>query len=380
VRIRGRRAWLAGIFALFIFLMQVFPVIALAEGVTLQPPQLQAPSHQAPHMEVKWEKTNLDVEWDIPDLKQPPNSVPHLESPSGIPVLQPPKGNIPQLQAPGSQQPTLSPVGNGPLIQPTGVNVPNLQPPESSSKTKPKPDVPFGETPGYQFMELSLKDIMGGTLSYSAALLQDGNVTIGRGSGAYGLFLLQAGLKGVNIGLEDGALDTITGIGVDVFNTKAAFDGYKFVADQILNRTGGGVNTGGSITNPGSGGAGASGATGLIKGLNVAAAVISLPFDVYNMWTKFDQSNNPDLAPDQQNEKFVEGVGSLGNTLMNVGIITAAFPGAQVVGGVIFGIGAALWVGSTIVKWANKASSGAVTRWIREKTGNAVGWLKSIFS
>ncbi|MDH4617363.1 hypothetical protein [Brevibacillus sp. AY1] len=391
---RGRRPWLAGIFALFILLMQVFPMIVLAEGATLQAPSMQVPHYQAPDLKAPDGKTpSLEgVQWEVPDLEPPPGSLPQLETPNyQAPDLQPSGGSMPSLQSPDSQAPGLTPPnGSGPVLQTPGGNgstggssnnggAPQLQPP-SLNPNGNADDKPFGETLGYKMMELSFKDVVGDTLSYTADLLKEGEVSAGGGAGGYAKVLFTLGLKGLDIGLQGTDYENYTGGALDLLGAKGAYDGYKFVVQQSASSLAGGVNAQRSITNTVQGASGAVRVPGIVSGLNAGVAAISLPFDAYNTYTSFGQAFDPKLSEDKQNEKFVDGVGSLGSTLMDAGIIASVIPGGQTVGTVLFVVGGVLWGGSKLVKWANKATGGAVTKWIREKTSGAIGWVKSIFS
>ncbi|TRY22285.1 hypothetical protein FOI68_22595 [Brevibacillus sp. LEMMJ03] len=238
----------------------------------------------------------------------------------------------------------------------------------------------------YKMLELSFKDVIGGTLSYSAGLLEGGTVTAGQGGAGYASFLFQLGLKGLDIGLQDTPYGNVTGIAVDGFGAKGAYDSYKFVTQLNGNSMFGGVNAQRSFSNGVQGVTGAAGAVrvpGIVTGLNVGVAAISLPFDMYNTFSQFRQAYDSRLGEDKQNEKFVDGIGSLGSTFMDAGIIASVIPGGQTVAVVLVVTGGVLWAGSRLVKWANKASGGALNRGIstvREGIGKAVGWMKSIFS
>ncbi|WP_421617152.1 hypothetical protein ACAF76_018515 [Brevibacillus sp. TJ4] len=405
---------MAGIFAFLILLMNAFPVVVLAQpyvpnlgGETYQAPQMQAPDLQAP----QWEMPNLEApQWEVPNLEPPPGSPPVLESPnSTTPNLQPPAGNVPGLQTPNGTAPALGPPnstvpnlenpggtvpdlqaqGGAQPSQTPGIEAPSIQPPNS---TPPALDggslesVPFGETVGYKAMELTFKDIFGGTLGYSAGLLESGTVTAGQGAGGYAHFLFQVGLKGLDISVQGSKWADLTGGALDIYGAKGAYDSYKFVSQLNPSSVLGGVNTQRSVTNGLQGAAGAANTVrvpGIVAGLNAGVAAIALPFDVYNTFTQFGQAYNPNLSQSQQNEKFVDGVGSLGSSLMDAGIIAAVIPGGQTVAAALVITGGVLWGGSRLVKWINKGTGGALEKginWVREGIGNAVGWVKSIFS
>lgn len=416
MRSRGRRPWLAGIFALLILLVNVFPVVVLAQpyvpslgGGTYQAPQLQAPDLQAPQRETP----QLEApRWEVPDLEPPPGSPPVLQTPQGdTPHLQPPAGSLPGLQAPSGTVPAWeSPGGRVPALQPPGGSVPGLQAPDGSAPS-PTPGAgvpglqppgsnppslnpnggspgsePFGETLAYKMLELSFKDVIGGTLSYSAGLLEGGTVTAGQGGAGYASFLFQLGLKGLDIGLQDTPYGNLTGLALDGLGAKGAYDSYKFIVQRNTTSMLGGISAQRSISNSVQGVTGAAGAVrvpGIVTGLNVGVAAISLPFDMYNTVSQFRQAYDSRLGEDKQNEKFVDGIGSLGSTFMDAGIIASVIPGGQPIAVALVVTGGVLWAGSRLVKWSNKASGGALSKGIssvRKGIGKAIGWMKSIFS
>lgn len=405
---RRGRPWIAGIFAFLILLMNAFPVIVLAEGATLQPPTMQVPDYQTPDLQTpEWEVPKLDgVQWDMPQLEPPPGSVPdwdtpQLQSPDGnTPQLQPPGGNTPQLQSPDGQAPALSapngsspdlqaPGGSGSTSGSNGGGVPQLTPPGLDPNTK-RPE-PFGETLGYKAMELSFKDVIGDTLSYSADLLEQGQVSTGAGAGGYAKVLFTLGLKGMDIGLQGTDYQNYTSGALDLVGAKGAYDNYKFVMQQRANTLAGGLNTQRSITNGVQGAANTARVPGLVTGLNVGVAAVSLPFDAFNTYTSFSQINDPDLTPEQQGEKFLDGVSNLGSTLMDGGVIASVIPGGQTVGVVLVTAGGVLWLGGKALKWIDKLAGGKIGKWLKEtttgaidwakdKVGDAIGWVKSIFS
>ncbi|WP_419878336.1 hypothetical protein [Brevibacillus centrosporus] len=348
------RPVLAGTFAVFLLLLQCFPVVVMAASSRLPVPDLQAPGYQPPDLQAP--------DWDTPNLQPPQWETPMLESPQwDTPKLQAPNQGVPNLQAPDR-------------------NVEPHQPTDLS--TDPKAPEPFSEKKEYDIMKLSIKDMMGGTMSYSADLIQQGEVDLRTGAGKYGFFLLQVGLKGVDIAVKDTPLGNVTSLTLDGLDGKAAYDSYRFVLQQNPLNTGANINTLGSFSNAANAANAANQVRvpGLVAGLNVGVAAISLPFDTYETFSKFGQAFDSSLSEDKQNEKFVDGVGALGSTLMDAGVIASVIPGGQTVAGVLVITGGILWGVSKLVKWSDKLSKGAVSRGIRDGIGKAVGWMKSIFS
>lgn len=395
MRRRVVRPLLAGIFAFFILIMNLLPGTVLAATLPvpqLQAPNYQAPAYQAPNLQApQWETPQLEAPqwenppleapgWDTPNLQPPGGTPPQLQAPDGsVPALESPNGEVPQLQTPGGTLPQLqTPSGSMPGLQTPNGSPPNLNPDPLSP---PQPE-PFGETKGYDALKLTFKDVVGGTLGYSANLIEQGEVDLRGGAGGYGLFLLQLGVKGLDIGVKDTPWGNLTGLALDGFDGKGAYDAYQFILKQNPNALAGNVNAQRSFSNAANAANAANTVRvpGIVTGLNVGIAAISLPFDAYDMVTKFDQAFDPSLSEDKQNEKFVDGVGSLGSTLIDAGVIASVIPGGQAVAGVLVVSGVVLWGLSRLVKWSDKLSGGAVSRGIREGVSKAVGWVKSIFA
>ncbi|KQL45167.1 hypothetical protein AN963_28145 [Brevibacillus choshinensis] len=388
-RRKGKSPLLIGSFAFFILLLQVLPGIVLAQAPSLPVPQLNAPNYQmsdlqAPQWETpqleapQWETPQLEPPgWDTPQLQPPGGDPPPLHAPDGsVPALEPPGGEIPQLRPPNSTIPSLQmPAIELPASQSPGGGVKKLDP----APLKPPSPEPFGETKGYDALKLSFKDMIGGTLGYSAALIEQGEVDLRTGAGKYGGFLLQLGLKGIDIGVKDTPWGNVTGLTLDGLDAKGIYDGYQFILKQNPNALAGNVNAQRSFSNAVNA-ANTVRVPGIVTGLNVGIAAISLPFDVFDTVTKFDQAFDSSLSQDKQNEKFVDGVGSFGSTLIDAGIIASVIPGGQTVAGVLVVTGAVLWGLSRLVKWSDKLAGGAITRGIREGVSKAVGWVKSIFA
>ncbi|MFD2368592.1 hypothetical protein ACFSO0_00980 [Brevibacillus sp. GCM10020057] len=381
MRSRLIRPVLAGIFATLIVLLNSFPVVVLAAGNTLPVPDLQAPSYQPP----EWDTPQLESpQWETPQLQPPDQGVPNLQAPSqGVPDLQAPNQGVPELKGPNRNIPELqapqleAPNGQAPNLQTPGRSVEPHQPRDLTPNSQP-PE-PFSETKEYDIMKLSIKDVMGGTLAYSADLISQGEVDLRTGGGKYGLFLMQVGLKGVDIAAKDTPLGNLTSLTIDGLDGKGAYDSYRFVLQQNPLNTGANINTLGSFSNAANAASQAR-VPGIVAGLNVGVAAISLPFDTYETISKFGQAFDSGLGEDKQNEKFVDGVGALGSTLMDAGVIASVIPGGQAVAGVLVVMGGILWGASRLVKWGDKLSKGAISHGIRDGIGKAVGWMKSIFS
>ncbi|NGQ97039.1 hypothetical protein G3578_17900 [Brevibacillus sp. SYP-B805] len=411
-----RSSAFAGIFAFLILLMNVFPYAAIAAAEGLQPgnmapgnmaPGNMAPGNMAPGNMQPGKLQPGDLHWDTsqyqPGDMRPGDLGPGDMRPGdlGPGDMQPgdlgPGDMRPGDLGPGDMQPgdlgpgDMQPGDLGPGdMQPGDVRPGDMQPGDVKpgeirpGSTEPGNLQPNLEPPkqydqfAYDAFKLSFKEVVGGTLGYTASLIDSGEVDYKALLKGKGLFFAGLGLKTMETVFKDTDYETYAGLGVTGFDAKAAWDSYKFILQQNPNSNfarmnfnqpflGNGLET---IRMP-----------GIVKGLNVGAAGISLLFDGYDTWDNFDQAfNNPRLSESEQNEKFVEGVGSAGSSLMDLGVIVSVIPGAQAAGAVIFAVGAGLWVVSKLVKYSDKLAGGAITRGIRNGVSKAVGWVKSIFA
>ncbi|CAJ1004232.1 MULTISPECIES: hypothetical protein [Bacillales] len=384
MRSRGRRAWFAGIFALLILLMNVFPVVAVARpyvpnlgGGTYDVPKLPVPDLQAPQWDVpkleapQWDVPQLDVpkleapHWDVPQLDVPKLEAPRWDVPQlDVPKLEAPRWDVPDLQPRNGTVPTLKPpTMDVPDLRPPNISVPDLTPHSLKQDGRSAKPQPFTETLAYKLAELSYKEIIGGTLNYSKELVERGTVTAGQAGASYGKVLFRVGVKGLDIALQDTPYSDLPGLTLDGLDAKGAYDSYKFVFQRYAPANAGTVRV-----------------PGVVTGLNVAVAAISLPFDFFNMVGQFRQAYDPDLGEEKQNEKFVDGIGNLGSTLMDIGVITSTIPGWQAIAFACVATGFVLWAGARLVKWYNKASGGALSKRIssvRKGIGKVLGWFSS---
>jgi hypothetical protein len=375
VRSRGRRACFAGIFALLILLMNVFPVVALARpyvpnlgGGTYDVPKLPVPDLQAPQWDVpkleapQWDVPKLEApQWDVPQLDVPKLEAPRWDVPQlDVPKLEAPRWDVPDLQPRNGTIPTLKPPTiDVPDLRPPNISVPDLTPHSLKQDGRSAKPQPFTETLAYKLAELSYKEIIGGTLNYSKELVERGTVTAGQAGASYGKVLFRVGVKGLDIALQDTPYSDLPGLTLDGLDAKGAYDSYKYVFKQI---------------NP------PLAAARVVAGLNVAVAFISLPFDGLNAASQLAQAYDPSLSEEERNEKFVDGIGNVGSSLMDVGVLLSAIPGGQAVAAAFFVTGAILWAGARLVKWYNKASGGALSKRIssvRKGIGKVLGWFSS---
>ncbi|HZG18243.1 MAG TPA: hypothetical protein VE710_25025 [Candidatus Bathyarchaeia archaeon] len=366
---RGRasnRFW-AGIIVFLMIFMQLFPLVAMA----YDPPKYNAPQYKG---------TGVNAPtWDTPQIEAPQWEQPNLQSPDWgklgseppkyqPPVLESPKSEIniqdPNIQAPDMNPPTVEPVQGEPVKG-------------DPAKGEVNPGKSEPPVTGYDALKFSYKEVVGGTLGYTAGLIAQGEIDLQNGLKGKGLFLSGLGIKGLDLVFKDVPyLGTVTNLGVDAFDVISGYENFKFLLQQVPNsRIAGFANSYLPISNMDP-----PQMPGLFKGLNVAAAGISLVFDGIDAGKNFYEAFDPSLSEEEQNAKFVDGVGSTGSFLMDAAVIASVIPAAQPVAGALFVIGASLWVISKAVKYGDKLSGGAITRGVRNAVKKTFGWVKSIFA
>lgn len=369
----------AATFAVLILLMNLFPLVGMA-SIQYQGLQYEAPKWEQPNLESpQWEQLNPSApQWEQPDPQAPEWEL-NPQSPSWD-RTHPQSPNWGQLnpQAPDLQGPNVN--YSSPQAPNATAPAPNIQMPASGqSGVDPVSSEPMTETVEYGAVKWSIKDVMGGTLKYSADLLMNGEVDLATGLRGKGLLLGDLAIKGLDLAFKDTPyVKTVTGLGVDSLDGINAWANYQFVLAQLPNNSFRDIFQGSQLTNS----ANPSGVRmpGIVKGLNVGVAAISLPFDIMDTFGSFSMAFDPSQNEATQNEKFVDGVGNFGSVLMDAGVIASVIPGGQVVGGVLVVTGGVLWGLSKLVKYADKLAGGAITRGIRDGVGKAVGWVKSLFA
>ncbi|RAT97988.1 hypothetical protein [Brevibacillus sp. Leaf182] len=379
------RKWLRGpvaaaTFAFLILMMNLFPLVGLAASMQYQGLQYEAPKWDQPNLESpQWEQLNPQApQWELnpqaPDWEKLNPQAPNWDR------TNPQAPNWDQInpQAPDLQGPNVN--YSNPQAPNATAPAPNVQMPSSQQPgVDPDSPKPMTETLEYGAVKWTFKDVMGGTLAYSADLLMNGEVDMAAGLRGKGLFLGDLAIKGLDLAFKNTPyVNTVTGLGVDSLDGMNAWANYQFVLAQLPNNSFRDIFQGGQLTNS----ANPSGVRmpGIVKGLNVGVAAISLPFDIMDTFGSFGMAFDPSQNEATQNEKFVDGVGNFGSVLMDAGVIASVIPGGQAVGGVLVVTGAVLWGLSKLVKYADKLAGGAITRGIRDGVGKAVGWVKSLFA
>ncbi|MGG4440736.1 hypothetical protein [Brevibacillus fortis] len=370
------RKWLRGpmaaaTFAFLILMMNLFPLVGLAASIQYQGLQYEAPKWDQPNLESpEWEQLNPQA----PQWKQINPQAPDWEN------LNPQAPNWDRInpQAPDLQGPSVN--HSNPQAPNATAPVPNVQMPASQKPgVDPDSPKPMTETLEYGAVKWTFKDVMGGTVKYSADLLMNGEVDMAAGLRGKALFLGDLAIKGLDLAFKNTPyVNTVTGLGVDSLDGMNAWANYQFVLAQLPNNSFRDIFQGGQLTNS----ANPSGVRmpGIVKGLNVGVAAISLPFDIMDTFGSFSTAFDPSQSEATQNDKFVDGAGNFGSVLMDAGVIASVIPGGQAVGGVLVVTGAVLWGLSKLVKYADKLAGGAITRGIRDGVGKAVGWVKSLFA
>ncbi|MGK5510929.1 hypothetical protein [Brevibacillus formosus] len=377
--VRGPMA--AATFAVLILLMNLFPLVGLAASIQYQGLQYEAPKWEQPNLESpQWEQLNPQApQWEqinpqAPDWEKLNPQAPNWDRTNP----QAPNWDRIDPQAPDLQGPNVN--HSNPQAPNATAPTPNIQMPSSQQPgVDPDSSKPMTETLEYGAVKWTFKDVMGGTLAYSADLLMNGEVDMAAGLRGKGLFLGDLAIKGLDLAFKNTPyVNTVTGLGVDSLDGMSAWANYQFVLAQLPNNSFRDIFQGGQLTNS----ANPSGVRmpGIVKGLNVGVAAISLPFDIMDTVGSFGMAFDPSQNESTQNEKFVDGVGNFGSVLMDAGVIASVIPGGQAVGGVLVVTGAVLWGLSKLVKYADKLAGGAITRGIRDGVGKAVGWVKSLFA
>ncbi|NRS16950.1 hypothetical protein HPY28_13725 [Brevibacillus sp. HB1.2] len=377
--VRGPMA--AATFAFLILMMNLFPLVGLAASIQYQGLQYEAPKWDQPNLESpQWEQLNPQApQWEQINPQAPDWEKLNPQAPSWDRTNpQAPNWDRINPQAPDLQGPSIN--HSNPQAPNATAPAPNVQMPASQQPgVDPDSSKPMTETLEYGAVKWTFKDVMGGTLAYSADLLMNGEVDMAAGLRGKGLFLGDLAIKGLDLAFKNTPyVNTVTGLGVDSLDGMNAWANYQFVLAQLPNNSFRDIFQGGQLTNS----ANPSGVRmpGIVKGLNVGVAAISLPFDIMDTIGSFGMAFDPSQNEATQNEKFVDGVGNFGSVLMDGGVIAAVIPGGQAVGGVLVVTGAVLWGLSKLVKYADKLAGGAITRGIRDGVGKAVGWVKSLFA
>lgn len=371
----------AATFAFLILMMNLFPLVGLAASIQYQGLQYEAPKWDQPNLESpQWEQLNPQApQWEqinpqAPDWEKLNPQAPNWDRTNP----QAPNWDRINPQAPDLQGSSVN--HSNPQAPNATAPAPNVQMPASQQPSvDPDSSKPMTETLEYGAVKWTFKDVMGGTLAYSADLLMNGEVDMAAGLRGKGLFLGDLAIKGLDLAFKNTPyVNTVTGLGVDSLDGMNAWANYQFVLAQLPNNSFRDIFQGGQLTNS----ANPSGVRmpGIVKGLNVGVAAISLPFDIMDTIGSFGMAFDPSQNEATQNEKFVDGAGNFGSVLMDAGVIASVIPGGQAVGGVLVVTGAVLWGLSKLVKYADKLAGGAITRGIRDGVGKAVGWVKSLFA
>ncbi|TKI57558.1 hypothetical protein E8L90_20015 [Brevibacillus antibioticus] len=370
----------AATFAVLILLMNLFPLVGLAASMQYQGLQYEAPKWDQPNLESpQWEHNPQAPQWEQINPQTPDWEKLNPQAPKWD-WTNPQAPNWDQInpQAPDFQGPNVN--YSSPQAPKATAPSTNLQMPSSQHPgIDPDSAKPMTETLEYGAVKWTFKDVMGGTLAYSADLLMNGEVDMAAGLRGKGMFLGDLAIKGLDLAFKNTPyVNTVTGLGVDSLDGMSAWANYQFVLAQLPNNSFRDIFQGGQLTNS----ANPSGVRmpGIVKGLNVGVAAISLPFDIIDTVGSFGMAFDPSQNEATQNEKFVDGAGNFGSVLMDAGVIASVIPGGQAVGGVLVVTGGVLWGLSKLVKYADKLAGGAITRGIRDGVGKAVGWVKSLFA
>ncbi|MEK3741709.1 hypothetical protein NST23_03330 [Brevibacillus sp. FSL K6-0770] len=291
-RLARRTNW-AAIVALFILVINLFPFAAFVHAESVAPGDVRPGAVQ-------------------PGEIRPGNISPNDIQPGSF---QWETGEI----SPGEIQPGSLDVGN---TRPGNVQPGSVTPGSLSGK---------GDSKAYDYVNWSINSAFGGSLSMVADMTE-GNVDPATFASMRSLFLVELGVKAIDIHLKDTSFDWVSGLPVDGFDAASAWMNFKFIKD-----TASGLQV-----------------TGLVKGLNVATAGISLVFDSIDTFTNFQDAFDSGNSQSERIDYAIDGTGSFGSTLMDAGVIAAMIPGGQTAAVVLVSVGGVLWVGSKLAKWGRK--------------------------
>jgi hypothetical protein len=322
-RLTGRSKW-AGVIALLIFLMNVFPFATFVHAETLAPGDLSPgsvkPGHIDPGDVKPGDVTPGDLQWETGSIT-PGEMLPGVMLPGSLESGSMQPGSVqPGDMQPGSLESGSTQPGS---MQPGGVKPGSVDPGNVNGKQESK---------SYDYIKWSFKDTIGGSLQFASDLTMQGEVTPNHFAWNRGLFLAEVGIKAVDIHLKDTDFDWASGVVVDGFDGLASWANVQFIQDVT-----------GNIEVP-----------GVVKGLNVTVAGISFVFDSIDTFQNFGEALDSDNSREKRFEASIEGVGSLGSTLVDAAVIAALVPGGQTVATVLVLVGGTLWLGSRLVKWSRK--------------------------
>ncbi|WP_432775983.1 hypothetical protein AAFJ72_02895 [Brevibacillus gelatini] len=333
-----RRTNWAAIVALFILMMNLFPFAAFVHAESLAPGDVRPGAVQPGEIRPgNISPNNIqpgNFQWETGEISPGEIEPGSLDAgnmrPGGVQPGNVTPGNVnPGVYQPGSVNPGDTQPGN---VNPGDMHPGSLTP----GNTQPGSVTPGGysgkgDSKAYDYVNWSINEAFGGSLGL-AADLAEGNVDPATFATMRSLFLVELGVKAIDIHLKDTSYDWLSGLPVDGFDAASAVMNFKFIKD-----TASGLQV-----------------TGLVKGLNVATAGIGLVFDSIDTFTNFRDAFDSSNSKDERVDSFIDGTGSFGSTLMDAGVIAAMVPGGQTVGLVLVSIGGVLWVGSKLTRWGRK--------------------------
>ncbi|QAV15849.1 hypothetical protein EB820_18485 [Brevibacillus agri] len=333
-----RRTNWAAIVALFILVMNLFPFAAFVHAESLAPgdvrPGAVQPGEIGPGNISPNDIQPGSFQWEIGEISPGEIQPGSLDTGNTRPGNVQPGNVTPGNVNPGAFQPGSVNPGD---TQPGNVNPGDTRPGSlTPGNTQPGSVTPGsfsgkGDSKAYDYVNWSINSVFGGSLGM-AADLAEGNVDPATFANMRSLFLVELGVKAIDIHLKDTSFDWVSGLPVDGFDAASAWMNFKFIKD-----TASGLQV-----------------TGLVKGLNVATAGISLVFDSIDTFTNFQDAFDSSNSQDERIDYAIDGTGSFGSTLMDAGVIAAMIPGGQTVAVVLVSVGGVLWVGSKLAKWGRK--------------------------
>ncbi|WP_174614156.1 hypothetical protein [Virgibacillus ihumii] len=190
-------------------------------------------------------------------------------------------------------------------------------------------------------------------------------------------------MNGVKLGVGNNAInsmyDTYTHVadgvkGVQDFRTARKFATMADNAQDVANTADSlrdAANVADNFTPP-------AAPVGALSKLNVAAAVVGTGVSAFETGYKGAKAYDvltSDASGAEKTSAVADATASLGNTLMNAGVVTSAIPGGQAIGAGMVAVGAGIWVVSKGVKlfadnW--KGNLWDTGKHLAKKAGNAI--------
>ncbi|MBO8164391.1 MAG: hypothetical protein H0Z34_11825 [Brevibacillus sp.] len=367
-----RRPICAGTFAFLIILMNVFPLVAFAE-VNLEAPQYQVPDLKAPEWNVpeinglEWETPDLQApEWDIPELNAPQADQPQLLVPDwDTPHFETPKSQLPELQVPhilppNLEAPTYGAVPNSrnpelkiPDNQFPELNAPALDHSYDANKKGPTTLDALKATAGILNHTVAFTETLSAP-DFDPSTLKNNLLNL---KGRQFLEIYKLASKG-NEPFEFSADLADTGLKIyDAFDASRYFNNARDAVGSGYQRFGQGTNNLKIWFSK-------SSSLNLdVPKANPYLGAVGLGLSVYETAQHIDAYHSA-KNDQEKTEAVINTVGSVGDSMTNVGMMISRvpIPAVQAAAGVLIIAGTVLSVGSMVARWANSKTGRKVIK------------------